>query len=211
MRSIAKSRVLESELERLRALQQAGEKDSLALDHEMRKLTEETARANSRHFRGAARTGAPAPRERALAEQRDRNRAGRRRKRNICAPRASRRSTAQREEMETLEADAARIGEEHAALRVELAGLEERHRAERASLARVEAQLAEVTGRREELAREIERLGIERARLLADNIELDRKSADAGRPNPAPPKPRSTGWRSKKRSCARCSPRPKRS
>ena len=40
--------VLASELERLRAMQQAGEKDSLALDHEMRKLTEETSRANSR-------------------------------------------------------------------------------------------------------------------------------------------------------------------
>ena len=80
--------------------------------------------------------------------------------------------------METLEADAAHLAEEHAALRVELAGLEERHRAERASMARVEAQLAEVTRRREELARETERLGIERARLLADNIELDRKSAE---------------------------------
>ena len=84
---------------------------------------------------------------------------------------------AQREEMETLEVAAARVGEEHAALRVELASLEERHRAERASVARVEAQLAEVTGRRDELAREIERLGIERAHLLADNIQLDRKSA----------------------------------
>ena len=50
-----------------------------------------------------------------------------------------------------------------------------------------------------ELAREIERLGIERARLLADNIELDRKSAELA-DQIWPPKPRSTDWRSKKRS-----------
>ena len=100
------------------------------------------------------------------------------RKRKRSGRTASRRWHPQREELEKLEAEAARVGEEHAALRVELAGLEERHRAERASLERVEAQLAEVTGRRDELTREIERLGIERARLLADNIELDRKSAE---------------------------------
>ena len=34
-----------------------------------------------------------------------------------------------------------------------------------------------MTARRSRIAPEIERLGIERARLLADNIELDRKSA----------------------------------
>jgi chromosome segregation protein len=168
--------VLESELERLRALQQAGEKDSLALDHEMRKLTEETARSNSRI--SVARLDLERLRREAerASEQRDRNRQAITEKEGLRATREQE-LTEQREEMETLEADAARIGEEHAALRVELAGLEERHRAERASMARVEAQLAEVAGRREELAREIERLSVERARLLADNIELDRKSA----------------------------------
>jgi chromosome segregation protein len=169
--------VLESELERLRALQQAGEKDSLALDHEMRKLTEETSRSNTRI--SVARLELERLKretERSL-EQRDRNREA------VTAKEGQRIEreqalTAQREEMERLEADGVRIGEEHAALRVELAGLEERHRAERASLARVEAQLGEVNGRRGEIAREIERLGVERARLLADNIELDRKSAE---------------------------------
>ena len=42
----------------------------------------------------------------------------------------------------------------------------------------MEPQWNEITGRRDELTREVERLGIERARLLADNIELDRKSAE---------------------------------
>ncbi len=168
---------LESELERLRTLQQASEKDSLALDHEMRKLTEETARSNSRI--SVARLDLERLRretERSL-QQRDLNRDSVAEKETLRVSR-DQELTAQTEEMETLEADAAHLAEEHAALRVELAGLEERHRAERASMARVEAQLAEVTGRREELTRETERLSIERARLLADNIELDRKSAD---------------------------------
>jgi chromosome segregation protein len=168
--------VLENELERLRALQQAGEKDSLALDHEMRKLSEETARSNSRISVARLdleRLGRESERS---VEQRDSNRQA------IAAKEGSRAArekelAAQREELETLEAAAALTGEEHAALRVQLAGLEERQRAERASLARVEAQLGEVNGRREEIANEIERLGIERARLLADNIELDKQCA----------------------------------
>ena len=39
---------LEAELERLRALQQAREKDRVALDHDMRKLGDDLARSNSR-------------------------------------------------------------------------------------------------------------------------------------------------------------------
>ena len=67
--------LLETELERLRLLQQAGEKDSLALDHEMRKLTEETARSNSRI--SVARLDLERLRREAERsnEQRDRNRA----------------------------------------------------------------------------------------------------------------------------------------
>jgi len=169
--------VLESELERLRTLQQAGEKDTLALDHEMRKLTEETSRANTRISVARLELERLGRENERSLEQRERNReavAEKEAKRAECEQALA----SQREELEKLEAEAARAGEEHAALRVELAGLEERHRAERASLERVEAQLAEVTGRRDELTREIERLGIERARLLADNIELDRKSAE---------------------------------
>ena len=169
--------VLENELERLRALQQAGEKDTLALDHEMRKLTEETSRANTRISVARLELERLGREREHSLEQRDRNREAVNEKESLRAEREQQLAT-QREEMERLEGDAARIGEEHAALRVELAGLEERHRAERAALARVEAQWNEITGRRDELTREVERLGIERARLLADNIELDRKSAE---------------------------------
>jgi chromosome segregation protein len=123
--------VLASELERLRAMQQAGEKDSLALDHEMRKLTEETSRANSRISLARLeleRLGRES--ERSL-EQRDRNRQAVSEKETLRTAREQE-LAAEREELEKIEADAARIAEEHAALRVELAGLEERHRAERA-------------------------------------------------------------------------------
>jgi chromosome segregation protein len=171
--------VLENELERLRALQQAREKDTLALDHEMRKLTEETSRANSRISVARIELERLKRENERSLEQRERNREGVAQKEALRGEREQALAD-EREEMEKLEADAARIGEEHAALRVELAGLEERHRAERAALARVETQRAEVTGRRDELTREIERLSIERAHLLADNIELDRKSAELG-------------------------------
>jgi chromosome segregation protein len=78
--------------------------------------------------------------------------------------------------LETLEADAARVREEHSALRVALAALAERHRSAQAVLAQIEAQWNEVTGRQRGTRREIERLGEERAHLLSDNIELDRRA-----------------------------------
>src|SRR5262249_29446462 len=78
---------------------------------------------------------------------------------------------------EQLQAQAHAMTEEHAALRAELAGREERLRSEKTAAARLEAQIRQLTSRREELARELERIGVERARLLADNIELDRKAA----------------------------------
>src|SRR5207247_1565367 len=70
------------------------------------------------------------------------------------------------------------VGEEHGALRAELAGLEERLRSEKATAARLEAQIRQIQMRREELVRDLERMGVERARLLADNVELDRRAAE---------------------------------
>ena len=43
-------------------------------------------------------------------------------------------------------------------------------------MARLEQQFGETSARRGAIAPEIERLGAERSRLLADNIELDRRS-----------------------------------
>jgi chromosome segregation protein len=168
---------LEAELEHLRALQQAREKDRVALDHEMRKLGEDLSRANSRL--SVARLELERLRRDAekSAEQRERNRAAVEEKDRLRAEREAA-LEAERQEMEKLESEAAAVGEEQAATRAGLAGIEERHRGERNAMGRLEQQWREVTNRRNAIAPEIERLGEQRARLLADNIELDRRGAE---------------------------------
>lgn len=167
---------LEAELERLRSLLQAREKDRVALDHEMRKLGDDLARANSRL--SVARLELERLRRDAekSAEQRERNRAAVEEKEKLRAEREQA-LEAEREELENFAGQAATIGEEHAATRAELAGLEERQRAERSAMGRLEHQFRETMQRRNTLAPEIERLGEHRSRLLADNIELDQKIA----------------------------------
>jgi chromosome segregation protein len=165
---------LEAELERLRALQQAREKDRVALDHDMRKLGDDLARANSRL--SVARLELERLRRDAekSAEQRERNRTAVQEKEQLRAQREEA-LEGERQELEKLEGQAATIGEEHAATRAGLAGLEERHRGERSAMARLEQQFHETSARRNAIAPEIERLGEQRSRLLADNIELDRR------------------------------------
>ena len=166
----------EAELERLRGLQQSREKDRVALDHEMRKLGDDLARTNSRlsvarlELERLRRDGEKS------SEQRERNRAAVEEKERLRAQ-SEDALEAERAELEKLEGRAATIAEEHAAIRAELAGLEERHRGERTAMGRLEGQFRETTQRRNAIAPEIERLGEQRARLLADNIELDQKAA----------------------------------
>ncbi|MCL5745252.1 MAG: chromosome segregation protein SMC, partial [Acidobacteria bacterium] len=166
---------LESELERLRGLQQAREKDRVALDHEIRKVAEDTNRANSRCSVARLELERLRRDSERSAEQREKNRSAIEEK---DALRASKEQAleAQRQELDKLEIQLASVSEEHSVLRVELAGLEERHRGERAAMGRLENQFRETTNRRSQIAPEIERLGVNRARLLADNIELDRKA-----------------------------------
>ena len=167
---------LEAELERLRALQQSREKDRVALDHDMRKLGEDLSRAGSRL--SVARLELERLRRDAekSAEQRQRNRAAVDEKERLRAAREEA-LEGERQELEKLEGQAAAIGEDYAATRAGLAGLEERHRGERSAMGRLEQQFRETTQRRNAIAPEIERLGEQRARLLASNIELDRHAA----------------------------------
>jgi chromosome segregation protein len=167
---------LEAELERLRVLQQSREKDRVALDHEMRKLGEDLSRANSRLSvarlelerlrRDAEKSAIQRENNRAAVEQKDRLRAER-----------EEALEGERQELEKLEGQGATIGEEHAATRAGLAGLEERHRGERNAMGRLEQQFRETNNRRNAIAPEIERMGELRARLLANNIELDQMAA----------------------------------
>jgi chromosome segregation protein len=163
---------LEQDLDQLRQLQQTREKDALALGHELRKLTEETARANSRI--NVARLDLERLRREQdrAAGQRESNHAAISQKENERAEREIALDNA-RQELESVDSEAARIREEHSTLRAELAMFEERHRSAGASLARLDQQLREMSNRREQLGREVERLGEHRSRLLAENIELD--------------------------------------
>jgi chromosome segregation protein len=163
---------LEHDLDQLRQLQQNREKDALALGHELRKLTEESARANSRVSVARLDLERLRREQERASGQREANQAAIAQKENERSDRESALDGA-RQELEAVDAEAARIREEHSTLRAELATLEERHRAAGSSLGRLEQQLREMTARREQLGREIERLGEHRARLLAENIELD--------------------------------------
>lgn len=170
---------LEAEVERLRSAQQAREKDRVALDHEMRKLGDDLSRANSRLSVARLELERLRRDSERSAEQRERNLAAVEEKERLKAE-GERALETERQELEKLEAQLATIAEEHSVLRAELAQLEERHRGQRAALAKVEQQHRETAGRRSRIAPEIERLGVERARLLADNIELDRKVVELG-------------------------------
>ncbi|HET8549238.1 MAG TPA: chromosome segregation protein SMC [Bryobacteraceae bacterium] len=165
------------ELERLRALQQSQEKDALALDHDMRKLSEELNRANSRL--SIARLDLQR-----LAQEAERSRTQRDRNLQLVEEKETARAAQEqalvdaREGLHELQQLAAKVGEEHSALRVDLAGFEERRRAEQSARSRIENDLRNLSARRQQLAGDMERLGMEKAHLLADNIELD---ARAGR------------------------------
>jgi chromosome segregation protein len=168
--------VLSEDLESLRTLLQSQEKEALALDHEHRKLAEEFARSQSRL--SVARLDL----ER-LRHEGARVRTQQERDQQLLDEKETLRSIEEqvleqsRDDLEELQVTAQKLNEEHAELRAELAGFEERRRSEQATQARYEAQIGDLSRRRQEIVTEMERLGVERARLLSDNIELDRRAA----------------------------------
>ena len=167
---------LAEELEYVREQQQTQEKGALALDHEQRQLAEEYARCGQRL--SVARLEL----ER-LSREDQRSRQQREQSQAAVAQREQERFDQEkalelaRGEYERLQARAHAAGEEHAHVRAELAGLDERLRAEKTAAGRIESQIAQMAARQQELERELERMGVERARLLADNIELDQRAA----------------------------------
>ncbi len=167
---------LTEDMERLRGMQQTQEKDALAIDHETRKMGEEFSRANSRL--SVARLELQR-----LTQENERSRARREETGQAVAAKESGRAEQEqaladaRASLEEFRQQSVSTGEEHAALRVDLAGFEERRRSEQAARMRVENQVRDVAHRRQELTREMERMGVERARLLSDNIELDARAS----------------------------------
>ncbi len=165
---------IEQELERIRTAQQAEEKEAVALDHEMRKLADDLARAGSRLSVARLeleRIGREKARslERRQADQQAFEEKDHMRLEHEHALEAA------RGELDAMKAQAARASEEHSVLRAAVAGLDERRRAQQTAMARVESQLNELTARSRQMAAELERLGVERARLLTSNIELDQR------------------------------------
>ncbi len=168
---------LTEDLESVRSLQQRQEKDALELDHEHRQLAEEFTRAQTRL--SVARLEL----ER-LRQEGGRARDQQERDQRLLDEREAARSVEEqvleqsRADFEELQSQSHRLVEEHGTLRAELAGFEERQRSERATQARHEAGIAAAAARKREIAAEMERLGVERARLLSDNIELDRRAGE---------------------------------
>ena len=163
---------LAEDLELLRQTQQTEEKEALALDHETRKLSEELARTNQRL--SVARLEL----ER-LARESERAQALRDSNHTKIVEREQARQAqelaleAARALMAELQSGVSRVVEDHSILRIELASLEERRRSEASVQNRIDMQRREALRRKDELGAEMERLGVNRARLLADNIELD--------------------------------------
>jgi len=104
----------------------------VALDHDVRKLAEDLARANSKvsvarlELERLRRDAENPPATASVTAPRWKHRSG-------SARLVKKRSRPSAREAEKLEAEARRIGEDHAATRAALAALEERHRARSAT------------------------------------------------------------------------------
>ena len=167
--------LLSDELEMVRTELQKREKETLLLDQEMRKIAEESKRANQklsvsrleleRLIRDASRSREERERKLALVAEKEQARGA------IEAA-----LEAGRAELEEFRSRVALLSEEHSVLRVELAGIEERRRGLENALARLDQQTREVLSGRENLTREMERVGIARTRLLENNLDLDQRA-----------------------------------
>ncbi len=167
--------LLSEELETVRTELQKQEKETLLLDQEMRKIAEESKRANQK-------LAASRMELERLTRDASRSREERERKLALVAEKEQARSAIEaaleegRSELEQFRSRVALLSEEHSVLRVELAGLEERRRGLENAVSRLEQQTREVVNRRENLTREMERVGIARTRLLENNLELDQRA-----------------------------------
>ena len=167
--------LLSEELETVRTELQKQEKETLLLDQEMRKIAEESKRANQK-------LAASRMELERLTRDASRSREERERKLALVAEKEQTRSAIEaaleegRSELEEFRSRVALLSEEHSVLRVELAGLEERRRGLENAVSRLEQQTREVVNRRENLTREMERVGIARTRLLENNLELDQRA-----------------------------------
>ncbi len=167
---------LTEDLDQLKAEQQRQEKETLILDQEMRKLAEETRRSNQRLSIARVELERIGRDSTAQLQQRDAKALQLEQKESERAL-----QDAAYEEgkaaLEGLRQALHSLAEEHSVARVELSTLDERRRGTEHALNRLEQQLRELSSRRSALAAELERLALQRNRLLENNLELDQKAA----------------------------------
>ena len=168
---------LSEHLEALRSEQQSQEKGVLAFDHETRKLSEEAQRAGARLAHARHELERISRDRLKLEENGERDRAALERAEGARAGEESALEGA-RELLGELQAEVARMAEDHAAVRAHLASLEERRRSLAASRARLETLVRDFANRRENILRDAERLAAEKGQFLQSNEELGIKLGD---------------------------------
>lgn len=166
---------LTADLEKLRQQQQQEEKSALVLDQEQRQLATDMQRAA--RFLSNARVEL----ERLSGEGKRLSDLRENLEKGITEKDAARLAMetaleAERGALEGLQQQFNTANEEHSTLRAQLASGEERLRNANSAVQRLNNTLNEQGRRKEYLSAEMERLGVERARLLNDNIELDEKA-----------------------------------
>jgi len=167
---------LTEELEALRGQQQGRERETVALDHENRRLAEEFSRTNSKlsvarlELQRLEKDGATAVAKReAMQSQVGEADTVRLNHEQALAE--------MRQALDGIQRRVAYLSEEHSGLRIQMAEREERRRAEKSAMERVQQQAHDLVRRRQSLAEEMERLGVQRQRLLNDNMALDETAA----------------------------------
>ncbi len=166
---------LAADLEKLRQQQQQEEKSALVLDQEQRQLATDMQRAARLLSNARVELERLAGEGKRLADLRTTLEAG------IAEKEAARQALeaaleTERAELEGLQQQVAAANEEHSTLRASLASADERLRNSANAVQRLNNTLNEQGRRKEFLSAEMERFGVERARLLNDNIELDQRA-----------------------------------
>jgi chromosome segregation protein len=163
-----------AEVEEVRARLRSVEKTALAVEHELRESNNHVEKAERRlslaqleiqrltHER--ERAVEQSAQKQAAAEQRERERSE-----------ADEALAAMRHSLEQGQHLHAQLVEQQTGLRTNLATLEERLKAASASLARARQGLEEQEQRRQRLSDQIRQWGEERERLLADNLEIEKR------------------------------------
>jgi chromosome segregation protein len=173
----AEQTALAADLEKLRQEQQQEEKSALVLDQEQRQLATDVQRAARFLSNARVELDRLAGEGKRLAELRENLDKGVNEK---DAARLAMEAAleAERGALDQLQQQFGAANEEHSTLRASLASSDERLRNANGAVQRLNNTLNEQGRRKEFLSTEMERLGVSRAQLLNDNIELDQKATE---------------------------------